>query len=134
MNASDLERLDELRKETNKLRSRLESLRNASAVSAVNYSGTGAGSGTGDPVSRAVLSVMDVEDKIRQAQAAMLDIIDTIPDAKTRKIFRRKYIDLCTWNQIADEFGYADEQGPRARVRRYKKAVRCNFRVTPERV
>ena len=85
-------------------------------------------------MSRAVLSVMDVEDKIRQAQAAMLDIIDTIPNVKTRKIFRRKYIDLCTWNQIADEFGYADEQGPRARVRRYKKAVRCNFRVTPERV
>ena len=134
MTASDLKRLDELRKETNRLRIRLESLRNASPVSAVNYSSSGAGSGTGDCVSRMVLSVMAVEDKVRQAQAAMLDIIDTIPDAKTRKIFRRKYIDLCTWNQIADEFGYADEQGPRARVRRYKKAVRCNFRVTPERV
>lgn len=134
MTTADLERLDELHKETNGLRNRLESLRNASAVSATNYSGTGAGSGTGDCVSRTVLSVMTIEDKIRQVQAAMLDIIDTIPDAKTRKIFRRKYIDLCTWNQIADEFGYADEQGPRARVRRYKKAVRCNFRVTPERV
>ena len=134
MTSADLNRLDELRKETNRLRSRLESLRNASEVSATNYSGAGVGSGTGDCVSRAVLSVIAVEDKIRQAQAAMLDIIDTIPDAKTRKIFRRKYIDLCTWNQIADEFGYADEQGPRARVRRYKKAVRCNFRVTPARV
>ena len=134
MTAADLNRLDDLREATNKLRNRLESLRNASTVSATNYSGVGAGSGTGDPVSRAVLSVMTIEDKIRQVQAAMLDIIDTIPDAKTRKIFRRKYIDLCTWNQIADEFGYADEQGPRARVRRYKKAVRCNFRVTPERV
>lgn len=134
MTAADLKRLDELRKETNKLRTRLEWLRNASEVSAVNYSMAGVGSGTGDCVSRAVLSVIAVEDKIRQAQAAMLDIIDTIPDAKTRKIFRRKYIDLRTWNQIADEFGYADEQGPRARVRRYKKAVRCNFRVTPERV
>ena len=134
MTAADLERLDELREATNGLRNRLESLRNASPVSATNYSGAGAGSGTGDCVSRAVLSVMTIEDKIRRVQAAMLDIIDTIPDAKTRKIFRRKYIDLCTWNQIADEFGYADEQGPRARVRRYKKAVRCNFRVTPERV
>ena len=134
MTAADLKRLDELREDTNKLRSRLESLRNASVVSATNYSGAGAGSGTGDCVSRTVISVMTIEDKIRQVQAAMLDIIDTIPDAKTRKIFRRKYIDLCTWNQIADEFGYADEQGPRARVRRYKKAVRCNFRVTPERV
>ena len=105
MTATDRNRLDELRKETNKLRSRLEWLRNASEVSAVNYSGTGVGSGTGDCVSRAVLSVMAVEDKIRQAQAAMLDIIDTIPDAKTRKIFRRKYIDLCTGNQGADEFG-----------------------------
>ena len=134
MTAADLERLDELREATNKLRSRLESLRNASLVSATNYSGAGGNGGTGDPVSSVVLSVIAVEDKIRQAQAAMLDIIDTIPDAKTRKIFRRKYIDLCTWNQIADEFGYADEQGPRARVRRYKKAVRCNFRVTPEMV
>lgn len=134
MTTDDLKRLDELREETNSLRIRLESLRNASVVSAVNYSGTGAGSGTGDCVSRMVLSVMAVEDKVRRAQADMLDIIDTIPDAKTRKIFRRKYIDLWTWNQIADEFGYADEQGPRARVRRYKKAVRCNFRVTPERV
>ena len=134
MTSADLERLDELREANNKLRSRIESLRNASVVSAVNYSGTGAGSGTGDCVSRTVLSVMTIEDKIRQVQAAMLDIIDTIPDAKTRKIFRRKYIDLCTWNQIADEFGYADEQGPRARVRRYKKRLRCNFRITPERV
>ena len=134
MTADDLKRLDNLAAETNRLRSRLESLRNASPVSAINYSGTGVGSGTGDCVSRTVISVMTIEDKIRQVQAAMLDIIDTIPDAKTRKIFRRKYIDLCTWNQIADEFGYADEQGPRARVRRYKKAVRCNFRVTPERV
>lgn len=133
MTAADLERLDNLAAETKQLRSRLEWLRNASEVSAVNYSQTGGNGGTGDCVSRMVLSVMTIEDKIRQAQAAMLDIIDTIPDAKTRKIFRRKYIDLCTWNQIADEFGYADEQGPRARVRRYKKAVRCNFRVTPER-
>lgn len=134
MTAADLERLDELVVKTKDLRDELSRLRNASVVSATNYSQTGTGSGTGDCVSCAVLSVMDVEDKIRQAQAAMLDIIDTIPDAKTRKIFRRKHIDLCTWNQIADEFGYADEQGPRARVRRYKKAVRCNFRVTPARV
>ena len=134
MTIADLKRLEEIRDELTRLRSRLEWLRNASVVSATNYSQTGGNGGTGDCVSRTVLSVMDVEDKIRQKQAAMLDIIDTIPDAKTRKIFRRKYIDLCTWNQIADEFGYADEQGPRARVRRYKKAVRCNFRVTPARV
>lgn len=134
MTAADLERLGDLAKDTKELRDELNRLRNASPVSATNYSSSGAGSGTGDCVSRMVLSVMDVEDKIRQAQAAMLDIIDTITDAKTRKIFRRKYIDLCTWNQIADEFGYADEQGPRARVRRYKKAVRRNFRVTPARV
>ena len=131
MTAADLKRLDELAKDTKDLRAELSRLRNASPVSATNYSGAGGNGGTGDCVSRTVLSVMAVEDKIRQVQAAMLDIIDTIPDAKTRKIFRRKYIDLCTWNQIADEFGYADEQGPRARVRRYKKAVRCNFRVTP---
>lgn len=134
MTAADLERLDELAAKTKDLRAELSRLRNASEVSALNYSGTGAGSGTGDCVSRMVVSVMEVEDELRQVQIIMLDIIDTIPDAKTRKIFRRRYIDLYTWNQIADELGYSDDQGPRARMRRYKKAVMCNFRVTPSMV
>lgn len=124
MTAADLKRLDELAKDTKDLRDELSRLRNASPVSATNYSSSGAGSGTGDCVSRMVLSVMDVEDKIRQAQAAMLDIIDTIPSTKTRKIFRRKYVDGWSCSRIADDLGYLDERSVRRRIRRYIKGVK----------
>lgn len=123
MTATDLERLDELRKETNKLRSRLESLRNASPVSAVNYSGTGVGSGTGDPVSRTACFAADIEDQILHNVLEMVEIIDKIPSEKTRKIFRRRYINQKTWAQIADELGYVSAQGPRKRMKGYKTAV-----------
>lgn len=124
MTAADLERLDELAAKTKKLRTELNRLRNAPEVSAVNYSGAGAGSGTGDCVSRVVLSVMDVEDKIRRAQAAMLDIIDTISSTKTRKIFRRKYVDGWSCSRIADDLGYLDERSVRRRIRRYINGVK----------
>ena len=123
MTAADLERLDELRKETNKLRSRLEWLRNASEVSAVNYSVTGVGSGTGDPVAEAACSAADIEEEILRNVLEMVEIIDKIPSGKTRKIFRRRYINQKTWAQIADELGYVSAQGPRKRMKGYKMAV-----------
>lgn len=123
MTEADLERLDKLRNETKQLRSRLESLRNASTVSAVNYSGTGVGSGTGDPVSRTACSVADIEDQILHNVLEMVEIIDKIPSEKTRKIFRRRYINQQTWSQIADEMGYVSAQGPRKRMNRYKMAI-----------
>lgn len=123
MTAADLERLDELREETNRLRSRLESLRNASLVSAVNYSGTGGNGGTGDPVAEAACSAVDVEEEILRNVLEMVEIIDKIPSEKTRKIFRRRYINQRTWSQIADELGYVSAQGPRKRMKGYKMAV-----------
>lgn len=123
MTSVDLERLDELRKETNKLRSRLESLRNASPVSAVSYSGEGVGSGTGDPVAEAACSAADIEEQILRNVLEMVEIIDKIPSEKTRKIFRRRYINQKTWAQIADELGYVSAQGPRKRMKGYKMAV-----------
>ena len=124
MNASDLERLDELRKETNKLRSRLESLRNASEVSAVNYSGTGAGSGTGDPVAEAACSAADLDRKIRKNEFEMRMIINMIPSQKTREIFDRKYIECQSDDRIADEMGYLEKRGVTRRVERFRKAVK----------
>lgn len=123
MTATDLERLDNLAAETNKLRSRLESLRNASPVSATNYSQTGAGSGTGDPVAEAACSAADIEEEILRNVLEMVEIIDKIPSEKTRKIFRRRYINQKTWAQIADELGYVSAQGPRKRMKGYKMAV-----------
>ena len=124
MNASDLERLDELRKETNKLRSRLESLRNASEVSAVSYSGAGVGSGTGDPVAEAACSAADLDRKIRKNEFEMRMIINMIPSQKTREIFDRKYIECQSDDRIADEMGYLEKRGVTRRVERVRKAVK----------
>ena len=124
MTAADLERLDELREETNKLRSRLERLRNASVVSATNYSQTGGNGGTGDPVSRTACSAADIEEEMLRNVLEMVEIIDKIPSEKTRKIFRRRYINRRTWSQIADELGYSDERNLRRRVSRYKNRVK----------
>ena len=123
MTAADLERLDELSAKTNELRTELSRLRNASVVSAVNYSGACAGSGTGDPVSRVACSAADIEDQILRNVLEMVEIIDKIPSEKTRKIFRRRYINQKTWAQIADELGYVSAQGPRKRMKGYKTAV-----------
>ena len=124
MTAADLERLDELRKETNKLRSRLESLRNASPVSAVSYSGTGVGSGTGDPVAEAACSTVDLDRKIRENEFEMRMIINMIPSQKTREIFDRKYIECQSDDRIADEMGYLEKRGVTRRVERFRKAVK----------
>lgn len=123
MTATDLERLDSLTAETKQLRSRLESLRNASPVSATNYSQTGGNGGTGDPVAEAACSAADIEEGILRNVLEMVEIIDKIPSEKTRKIFRRRYINQRTWSQIADELGYVSAQGPRKRMKGYKMAV-----------
>ena len=123
MTTDDLKRLDELHEETNKLRSRLESLRNASPVSATNYSGIGGNGGTVDPVSSVACSTADIEEEILRNVLEMVEIIDKIPSEKTRKIFRRRYINQRTWSQIADELGYVSSQGPRKRMKGYKMAV-----------
>lgn len=124
MTAADLNRLDELRKETNKLRSRLESLRNASPVSATNYSGVGAGSGTGDPVAEAACSAADIDRKIRENEFEMRMIINMIPSQKTREIFDRKYIECQSEDRIADEMGYLEKRGVTRRVERFRTAVK----------
>lgn len=123
MTAADLERLDELAKDTKDLRAELSRLRNASPVSATNYSSSGVGSGTGDPVSRTACSAADVEEQILRNVLEMVEIIDKIPSEKTRKIFRRRYINQQTWSQIADELGYVSAQGPRKRMKGYKMAI-----------
>lgn len=124
MTAADLNRLDELREKTNKLRSRLESLRNASPVSAVNYSGAGGNGGTGDPVSRTACSATDLDRKIRENEFEMRMIINMIPSQKTREIFDRKYIECQSEDRIADEMGYLEKRGVTRRVERFRKAVK----------
>lgn len=123
MTAADLERLDELREETNKLRSRLESLRNASEVSAVNYSQTGGNGGTGDPVSRTACSVVDIEDQILHNVLEMVEIIDGVPTPYTRRVMRMRYINGYSWGRIAQELGYTDSAAPYRLLLRYRKRI-----------
>lgn len=103
MTAADLERLDELAADTKDLRAELSRLRNASVVSAVNYSGTGVGSGTGDPVAEAACSMEDVNQQITDNLVEMGDIINTIRPEDLRELFRRIYIHWQSWPQIANE-------------------------------
>lgn len=64
MTKADLNRLEEIRTELKRLRTRLESLRNASEVSVTNYSQTSTGGATSDCVSRAVIAADEIEYRI----------------------------------------------------------------------
>ena len=123
MTAADLERLDELREATNKLRSRLESLRNASPVSATNYSQTGGNGGTGDPVAKAACSATDVEEEMLRNVLEMVEIIDSVPTPYTRRVMRMRYINGYSWGRIAQELGYTDSAAPYRLLRRYRKRI-----------
>lgn len=123
MTTDDLKRLDELREETNKLRNRLESLRNASEVSAVNYSGTGGNGGTGDPVSRTACFAADIEDQILRNVLEMVEIIDSVPTPYTRRVMRMRYINGYSWGRIAQELGYTDSAAPYRLLLRYRKRI-----------
>ena len=121
MTAADLKRLNELRKETNKLRSRLESLRNASPVSATNYSGTGTGSGTGDPVAEVACSAVDVDRKIKDNLKEMQVIIDTVKTDnigivrdidRLHKLLELYYVEGKSYEKLYREMFYADPSGP----------------------
>ena len=123
MTADDLKRLEELRKETNRLRSRLESLRNASEVSAVNYSGAGGNGGTGDPVAEAACSAADVEEEMLRNVLEMVEIIDSVPTPYTRRVMRMRYINGYSWGRIAQELGYTDSAAPYRLLLRYRKRI-----------
>ena len=123
MTAADLERLDNLAAETKQLRSRLESLRNASPVSAVNYSGTGGNGGTGDPVSRTACSAADIEDQILHNALEMVEIIDSVPKPHIRRVMRKRYINGHSWKRIAEELHYEDKAAPYRLILRYRNRV-----------
>lgn len=103
MTAAELERLDNLAVENKRLRSRLKSLRNASPVSAVNYSGACGNGGTSDPVAKAACSMEDIDRQITNNLVEMGDIINTIRSEDLREMFRRLYIHWQSWPQIANE-------------------------------
>ena len=123
MTAADLERLDALAKDTKDLRAELSRLRNASPVSATNYSSSGAGSGTGDPVAKAACSAADVEEQILRNVLEMVEIIDSVPTPYTRRVMRMRYINGDSWGRIAQELGYTDSAAPYRLLLRYRKRI-----------
>ena len=123
MTAADLERLDELAVKTKDLRDELSRLRNASPVSATNYSSSGAGSGTGDPVAKAACSAADVEEQILRNVLEMVEIIDSVPTPYTRRVMRMRYINGDSWGRIAQELGYTDSAAPYRLLLRYRKRI-----------
>lgn len=123
MTAADLKRLDELSAKTKELRAELSRLRNASEVSAVNYSGTGVGSGTGDPVSKLGDSVVDLERDIAEKQVEMSDILDTVIKYQIRKVLRLYYVHGKSCTAIAKELHYSDRTGPYRVIQRFRDSV-----------
>ena len=123
MTAADLKRLDELAVKTKDLRTELSRLRNASPVSAVNYSGTGGNGGTGDPVAKAACSVADIEEGMLRNVLEMVEIIDSVPTPYTRRVMRMRYINGYSWGRIAQELGYTDSAAPYRLLLRYRKRI-----------
>ena len=123
MTAADLERLDELAAKTKQLRSRLESLRSASPVSATNYSQAGGKGSTGDPVAKAACSAADIEDQILRNVLEMVEIIDGVPTPYTRRVMRMRHINGYSWGRIAQELGYTDSAAPYRLLLRYRKRI-----------
>ena len=106
MTAADLKRLDELRKETNKLRSRLESLRNASVVSATNYSHTGGNGGTSDPVSRIVDNMEDIKYRIGMLKVEGYGILRDVEPDSLQEVLALFYLEgLPSWAAVSRAMG-----------------------------
>lgn len=123
MTATDLKRLDELAADTKDLRAELSRLRNASVVSATNYSQTGGNGGTGDPVAKAACSVADVEEEILRNVLEMVEIIDGVPKPHIRRVMRKRYINGHSWKRIAEELHYEDKAAPYRLILRYRNRV-----------
>ena len=106
MTTDDLKRLDELREETNRLRSRLESLRNASPVSAINYSQTGGKGGTGDPVSRIVDNMEDIKYRIGMLKVEGYGILKEIESDTLQEVLALYYLEgLPSWAAVSRAMG-----------------------------
>lgn len=130
MTAADLKRLDELAKDTKDLRDELSRLRNASPVSATNYSSSGVGSGTGDPVAEAACSAADVERQIAENQVEMGDILDSVTKTQVRKVLRMYYVHGKSYTEIANTLHYSDRTGPYHVIQRFRNNVLTKIRNT----
>lgn len=106
MTKADLDRLEEIRDELKRLRSRLESLRNASVVSATNYSQTSAGGGTGDPVARMVYAMDEVEYSIGMLKTEGCGILRDVQPESLQDVLALYYLEcLPSWSDVSRAMG-----------------------------
>lgn len=120
MTIADLKRLEEIRDELKRLRSRLEWLRNASEVSTANYSQTSTGSGTGDSVSRMVVAVDEIEYRIGMLKMHGCCILRDVEQDNLQEVLALYYLEgLPSWAEASRVMG---------KHRTYAGRVYRNFR------
>lgn len=106
MTTADLDRLDELRTELKRLRTRLESLRNASEVSVTNYSQTSTGGATSDCVSRAVIAADEIEYRIGMLKMHGCCILRDVEQDSLQEALVLYYLDgLRSWSDVSRAMG-----------------------------
>jgi len=87
--------------------------------------GSGKGGGYGDN-SAVLAKLADLSVRLRSMEEQCLDergtledYIEKIPDPQIRLIFRLKFVEMKTWQQIAFYMGEFDESYPRRRFKRF---------------
>lgn len=106
MTAADLKRLDEIRNELKCLKSRLESLRNASVVSATNYSQMGGKCSTGDPVAKAACSASDIEYSMYMLRCEGCGILKNVEPDSLCEALTLFYLEcLPSWTEVSRVMG-----------------------------
>jgi hypothetical protein len=112
MNLKDLSQLYCLERQIQRDERRLEDLRSRLVNISPKLSGMPAKPGASDAIGDAVPAIIDLEKKIQQEKAAFeqekIDMelfLRRIQDAQLRLIFILRFVDLKSWNEVADEIG-----------------------------
>ena len=112
MNLKDLSQLYCLERQIQRDERRLEDLRSRLVNISPKLSGMPAKPGASDAIGDAVPAIIDLEKKIEQEKAAFeqekIDMelfLRRIQDAQLRLIFILRFVDLKSWNEVADEIG-----------------------------
>lgn len=116
-----------------RLREILDRLRDKAHPGAQRLDGMPHGSGVGDPTGQLAAEIADLsavieaqEQALRSSGQAVARFVDTIPDARTRLVFRLRFVHGLSWKEVADHLGkytsewsaanicydYLDEQTP----------------------
>lgn len=95
-----------------RLREILDRLRDKAHPGAQRLDGMPHGSGVGDPTGQLAAEIADLsavieaqEQALRSSGQAVARFVDTIPDARTRLVFRLRFVHGLSWKEVADHLG-----------------------------